>query len=68
MGKQRNPNNELMCCLACGRDTTAKTGYCFACSGSGSASAQISDQKGRKCLAPGRSHDADAGYDSSHST
>jgi hypothetical protein len=30
-------SGELKCCIGCGRDTTAKTGYCWRCSGRKSA-------------------------------
>lgn len=28
-----NPKSELMCCTACGRDTTSRSGLCSECSG-----------------------------------
>jgi len=28
---QPNPDGEAICCLTCGRDTTAKWGYCARC-------------------------------------
>jgi hypothetical protein len=28
-----NPMGELVCCHSCGRDTTARSGYCAACIG-----------------------------------
>jgi predicted amidophosphoribosyltransferase len=30
-----NPNFEIMCCLGCGRDTTASGGCCYRCIGRG---------------------------------
>ncbi len=45
---QVNPNNEIMCCLSCGRDTESSSGICYRC---GSPYGfQVSDQKGRKIL------------------
>lgn len=30
---QPNPSGQLFCCLGCGRDTRAKSGYCQNCGG-----------------------------------
>lgn len=61
---QVNPKHELMCCLACGRDTRSSEGLCSHCRGGGGFhhATSIRENKDRK-LADNETHTFETQYD-----
>jgi len=52
---------EIVCCISCGRDTIAKSGFCFRCVGGNSRTfaAQINETKDRKQICQASDNDSD---------